>query len=69
MNEKESVVLREGQAAAHIDVAQQTLTNWRYLGKGPAYVLVGRAVRYRVEDLDDWLNKHRVDPEGTHPRE
>ena len=32
--------------------------------KGPAYIQVGRSVRYRVDDLDRWLAAHRVEPRG-----
>jgi len=27
---------------------------------GPAYLKIGRAVRYRLPDLDAWLDAHRV---------
>lgn len=27
---------------------------------GPTYLKLGRSVRYRKEDLDEWLNKHRM---------
>ena len=32
-----------------------TLANWRYLGRGPLFVRLGRHVRYRSEDLDTWI--------------
>jgi predicted DNA-binding transcriptional regulator AlpA len=38
-----------------IGIPAGTLAQWRYLGKGPAYVKVGRHVRYRAEDVDAWL--------------
>jgi predicted DNA-binding transcriptional regulator AlpA len=34
---------------------------WRSQGRGPAYIRIGRSVRYRVEDLDAWLTAHRVE--------
>lgn len=27
---------------------------------GPRYIKIGRAVRYLIEDLDAWLDEHRV---------
>jgi hypothetical protein len=42
----------------------QTLRNWRHLRKGPPYVKLGRRVVYRMEDLLDYLERHRIDPEG-----
>jgi predicted DNA-binding transcriptional regulator AlpA len=32
-----------------------TLADWRTKGVGPAYVKVGRCVRYRLSDLQTWL--------------
>jgi len=34
------------------------LQNWRLRGGGPAFVKVSaRAVRYRLSDLADWVNR------------
>lgn len=33
-----------------------TLADWRCKGTGPAYIKVGRLVRYRLADLDAWMN-------------
>ncbi|EFD51811.1 DNA binding domain, excisionase family [Micrococcus luteus SK58] len=32
-----------------------TLAHWRYVGRGPRFVKLGRAVRYRAEDVRAWL--------------
>ena len=53
----------ERRAARVIGVAVQTLRNWRHMRRGPAYLKIGKAVRYRVEDLVSYLNDHRIDPE------
>lgn len=42
-----------------------TLSQWRYLGRGPAYIRVGREVRYRKSDLDAWLEANRIEPEAV----
>lgn len=40
-------------AARYLTTASKTLRQWRCLGKGPRYHVVGgRLVRYHVEDLD-----------------
>lgn len=45
-------LLDENAAAAALDVAVQTLRNWRWRGEGPRFVKVGtRLVRYRRGDL------------------
>ncbi|MFE7837345.1 helix-turn-helix transcriptional regulator [Streptomyces sp. NPDC057474] len=35
-----------------------TLAQWRYLGKGPRWIKVGRHVRYRVSDVEQWLSQN-----------
>lgn len=41
----------------HADLAlsETTLISWRSLGRGPRFVRVGRAVRYRQADLDAFM--------------
>jgi predicted DNA-binding transcriptional regulator AlpA len=47
--------------AAFLGVTEATLADWRYRGRhGPAFVKVGRLVRYRLEDLDAWLDAQRT---------
>jgi excisionase family DNA binding protein len=50
------------EAAEYMRVPAGTLRQWRYLGRGPAYVHVGRAVRYREGDLDAWLEANTTRP-------
>ena len=40
----------------------RTLQTWRLLGRGPSYIKVGRAVRYRLADVEDWLTTRTVTP-------
>lgn len=48
--------MSEETAARYMDTSQSTLNYWRAHGKGPAFKRVGqRMVRYRKQDLDDWL--------------
>jgi hypothetical protein len=42
-----------------IDVPQRTLDQWAYLGKGPAFIKIGKHRRYRPEDVDAWLDANR----------
>jgi hypothetical protein len=46
--------------AAFLGVTEATLADWRYRRRGPAFVKVGRLVRYRPEDLDVWLDAQRA---------
>lgn len=36
-------------------VPEKTLSQWRYLRKGPRYFKLGRHIRYRQSDVDAWL--------------
>jgi len=52
--------LTEREAARFLGVAPRTLNNWRYSGKGPAYIRIGsRAVRYLPTDLDVYRQQQR----------
>jgi hypothetical protein len=48
------------KAAEIADLSPQTLRNWRLQGRGPAYVKLGRAVRYSLNDLIAWLEARRI---------
>jgi hypothetical protein len=51
------------KAAEIMGCAPQSLRNWRHLSRGPVYTKRGRMVRYRVQDLLDYMNAGRIDPE------
>ena len=57
-------VTTEYGAAKILGKSVQTLRNERHLRKGCPYIKMGRSVRYRVDDLLDYLEKHRIDPEA-----
>jgi hypothetical protein len=53
------------EAAAYLGVADQTLANWRYLGKGPRFYRVGQLIKYDERDLDDYLEGVAVEGERS----
>jgi len=53
-------VLNERQAASILGCSVALMRKWRLCGDGPAYVKLGRLVRYRPTDLDAFLEAHRV---------
>ena len=61
----ENQVVNETQAAEILGRAVQTLRNDRHLRKGPAYLKLGRSVKYRMNDLFDYMERHRIDPEAA----
>ena len=55
-------LLTDKETAKALSLSVQTLRNWRVSGKGPPYVKLGGAVRYREGDLLEWVDGGRVDP-------
>ena len=47
--------LTEKEVAAQISVSLATLRRWRLVQRGPRFFKVGALVRYRPEDLVQWL--------------
>lgn len=52
-------LLTIGQLAAFLNITTQTLYDWRSEGKGPVAIKVGALVRYRLADVEAWLEAHR----------
>ena len=49
-------------AAKILGCGVQSTRNWRFQGRGPAYSKKGRMVRYKVQDLYDFMDSGRVTP-------
>jgi excisionase family DNA binding protein len=49
------VIYTTRQAAKYLGLSISTLNKWRCYGFGPKYLKLGRAVRYRQEELDRYL--------------
>ena len=55
------ILLNEIQAGRYLGgkmspVSPRTMQRWRMEGRGPAYVRVGRLIRYRQSALSEWLD-------------
>ena len=48
--------LNTRQAAELIGLKANTLEIWRLRGTGPKYIKFGRAVRYRLTDLESYVD-------------
>ena len=53
----------EHEAAALLKSSVQTLRNNRFLRKGCPYIKIGRSVRYLLSDIQDYLERNRINPE------
>ena len=47
--------LNRSQAAEFLSLQKSTLEAWAIRGGGPAFVKFGRAVRYRISDLENYI--------------
>lgn len=53
------------ELAEQVFVPVATVYQWNSKGTGPRYIRVGRHVRYRQSDIDDWLDAHAVEPRSA----
>jgi hypothetical protein len=60
-------LLEPHEAADYLGVPTGTLANWRYQGRGPAFVRHGRFVRYRAVDIASWLQQHLASTRAGRP--
>jgi excisionase family DNA binding protein len=51
-----SDLVDEVALADRLGVSRSTLQSWRYSGRGPRYIKVGRLIRYRNADIDAYLH-------------
>ena len=56
-------LLKDTEAAEFLGVSPQTVRNWRCTHRGPRYVKFGRSVRYRPEDLLEFINQRTIEPD------
>ena len=41
--------------AERLGISRSTLQSWRYAGRGPRYLKIGRLIRYRNADIETFL--------------
>jgi len=46
------------ETAEYLRIPKATLYQWRYNGTGPRSIKVGRHIRYRRADVDEWLESN-----------
>jgi excisionase family DNA binding protein len=64
-----SRLLTEGEAAELLGVTPQTLCVWRCTRRySLAWVKVGRLIRYRLKDLEKFIESRRVQPHAVDSR-
>lgn len=48
-------LLTPGEVAERLQIRENTLAVWRMYGRGPSYIKVGARVRYRWDEVEQWL--------------
>ena len=54
----------ESAVARQLACEVKTLQAWRCRGGGPPFVKIGRLVRYRPEDVEQWIESRRAHSTG-----
>ena len=47
-------------AASYLGMSKSTLEKLRVFGGGPKYLKLGHLVRYRPQDLDEWMSERLI---------
>ncbi|CAB0776896.1 hypothetical protein FRC0182_00635 [Corynebacterium diphtheriae] len=56
-NDARPLAVNTTKASEITGISAKTLSNWRALGIGPAYIKVnGKTVLYLIDDLEAWLD-------------
>jgi len=45
------------EVAEYLGVPEPTLRQWRRVGDGPRYFSIRRHIRYRWQDVEEWLER------------
>jgi predicted DNA-binding transcriptional regulator AlpA len=66
MPEREPLLTRT-ELAEYLGISPSTLAVWRYRRQGPVGVKVGNRLRYRLADVDAWIDANRghIRDQGT----
>lgn len=60
-----SDLLSTDEAARLLSKPAATLVRWRFERVGPPFVKLGKAVRYRREDIEDYIMANRIEPNAV----
>ena len=52
-------LLTVGMLAAFLNVPVRRIYDWRYVGEGPPAFKVGGSLRWRLSDVEAWLEQQR----------
>jgi hypothetical protein len=61
-------LLTETEVAKQLRVSLAALRRWRVEGRGPRFIKVSSLVRYRPEELEEWVAAQPVGGSGASER-
>ncbi len=64
----EKRTLTDVEVAARLGVSRFTVRSWRLKGVGPRFLKMGRAVRYRPQDVDEYERQALVETQAQPDR-
>jgi len=65
MNSTEALLLDVKDVAKLLRVSVRTVWTWRDMGRLPAPVKIGRCVRWRRQDVEEWIDRGCPDMGNT----
>ena len=57
-------ILTDVEVAERLGLSRFTVRSWRLKGVGPRFLKMGRAVRYRAQDLDEYERQALVETQA-----
>ncbi len=64
----ENRILTDVEVAIRLGVSRFTVRSWRLKGFGPRFLKLGRAVRYRSSDVDEYERQALVETQAPSDR-
>ena len=61
----ENRILTDIEVAERLGVSRFTVRSWRLKGVGPRFLKMGRAVRYRSQDVDEYERQALVETQAS----
>jgi excisionase family DNA binding protein len=61
----ETRILTDVEVAERLGVSRFTVRSWRLKGVGPRFLKMGRAVRYRSKDVDEYERQALVETQAS----
>lgn len=59
-------LMTPAELAAKREKSLAALEQWRYLGKGPQFIKLGRGIRHRASDVEACLDQRTAHHTGEH---